>query len=136
MRIGVGPRRVAAEAVDLVAAGGAALRRFSPSRLPVHGLALAMAAFLLAGCEAAPWPDGALLKPQPPPKCVAKADAGAAAPDAAGDQATKLRKLDYEAQCYRHAEMIARARLGRLQAQVQDRVRAAKASKEAPGTPP
>ena len=68
-----------------------------------------MAAFLLAGCEAAPWPDAALLKPQPPPKCAAKADAGAAAPDAAGDPAAKLRKLDYEAQCYRHAEMIARS---------------------------
>ncbi len=33
-------------------------------------------------------------------------------------------QLDYERQCYKHAEMIARARLTSLQAAVQDSVKA------------
>jgi hypothetical protein len=79
-----------------------------------------LSASLVAACDA-PLPDTALLKPQPAPKCQPKGDA------TVSDDATKLRKLDYEAQCYRHAEMIARNRLGRLQESVQDRARAAKA---------
>jgi hypothetical protein len=86
-----------------------------------------------------PLPDAALLQPQQPPRCSAKADAGsrkqrseAPAKTAEADDA-KLRKLDYEAQCYRHAEMIARTRLGRLQDSVQDMAKSAKA---APPTPP
>jgi hypothetical protein len=95
-----------------------------------------LAAALLAGCDAAPLPETALLKPQPAPKCeppksakneggarVASADAGKAG---APDEAARLRRLDYEAQCYRHAEMIARGRLRRLQASVEDMAQAAK----------
>jgi hypothetical protein len=81
-------------------------------------------------------PDAALLKPQPAPKCEAKrqvstdgaarATSADASPGkaAAIDDAARLRKLDYEAQCYRHAEMIARSRLARLQESVQEMVRA------------
>jgi hypothetical protein len=111
-----------------------------------------LGAALLAGCDAAPLPETALLKPQPAllkpqpaPKCeaprearggggarVASAEAGKAI---AVDEATRLRKLDYEAQCYRHAEMIARRRLGRLQESVQDMARTAKAPPAEPPPP-
>jgi len=93
--------------------------------------AAALVAALLAGCDAGPMPEAALLKPQAPPKCDTKsrkaaqkqaASAATAEPD--GD--AKLRQLDYEAQCYRHAEMIARNRLGRLQESVQEMVRTGK----------
>jgi hypothetical protein len=97
---------------------------------------------MLAGCDAAPLPEAALLKPQPVPKCEApKETKGSGAPGAtsaeassgkAADEAARLRRLDYEAQCYRHAEMIARRRLGRLQESVQDTARAAKAEPSAP----
>ena len=71
----------------------------------------------------------ALLKRQQAPKC----DYRAASADAAGKQlredapqpgetspdAALRTKLDYERQCYKHAEMIVRARLTSLQAAVQ-----------------
>jgi hypothetical protein len=116
------PRRAA-----VAAAVCATLRR---SRLSVRLCAMAACAFALAGCETlVTVPDAALLKPQPSPKCEARPE------KAAGDgssEATKLRRLDYEAQCYRHAEMIARARLGKLQASLREseakaRARASKA---------
>jgi hypothetical protein len=97
-------------------------------------LAGILAAALLAGCDPAPLPDAVLLKPLPTPRCDAKSDAGPrkeaalGATTDVGAEAARLRKLDYEAQCYRHAEMIARHRLGRLQASVQDMVRTAKAT--------
>jgi hypothetical protein len=83
----------------------------------------------LAGCDTlVPLPDVALLRPQPPPKCEPHP-----APAAAGEsgEVAKLRKLDYEAQCYRHAEIIARNRLGRLQESIKAKARAAKASARA-----
>jgi hypothetical protein len=49
-------------------------------------------------------PDHPLLVPQPEPNCTF-----------AGSAADERTKLDYERQCYRHAEMIARSRLLRLQ---------------------
>jgi hypothetical protein len=94
-------------------------------RLSVRLCAIAACGFALAGCETlVPMPDTALLKPQPSPKCEARPEKGA------GDgssEATKLRRLDYEVQCYRHAEMIARARLSKLQESFQQAK--AKASK-------
>ena len=56
-----------------------------------------------------PMPSEALLQPQPEPDC------GFPATDTAADE---RQKLDYERQCYRHAEMIARARLQLLQESV------------------
>ena len=56
-----------------------------------------------------PVPSEALLKPQPEPDCTFSAT------DTAADE---RQKLDYERQCYRHAEMIARARLQLLQESV------------------
>jgi hypothetical protein len=109
---------------------------------PTHFLLIALGATLLAGCDAPPLPESALvqpalLQPQPPPRCSPKAEAGQRkqpAPAGASAKATDtadaaaLRKLDYEAQCYRHAEMIARNRLRRLQASVQDMAKSAKAA--------
>jgi hypothetical protein len=54
-------------------------------------------------------PTQALLKPQPEPDCTFPET------DTAADE---RQKLDYERQCYRHAEMIARARLQLLQESV------------------
>jgi hypothetical protein len=99
----------------------ATLRRSRPwARVCV----IAACGFSLAGCATlVPLPETALLKPLPSPKCVARPTSAAGG----GSEAEKLRLLDYEAQCYRHAEMIARARLGRLQESL--RQSAAKASK-------
>jgi hypothetical protein len=57
-------------------------------------------------------PDRALLKPQPAPDCEFK---GANAKTMDPDLFARL-KLDYERQCYRRAEKIARDRLRVLQA--------------------
>ncbi len=136
MRLRLGPRRSSAEAgVSVVLYGASRLVRL----LSAPFLLTALAATLLAGCDPMPLPDVALLQPHPPPRCSAKADAGsrkqpapsgAPAKAAEADDAT-LRKLDYEAQCYRHAEMIARNRLGRLQESVQDMVKSARAAPSA-----
>ena len=56
-----------------------------------------------------PISNEALLKPQPEPDCTFPAT------DTAADE---RQKLDYERQCYRHAEMIARTRLQLLQESV------------------
>ena len=97
----------------VAAAVCATLRRSRSARL----CAVAACGFALAGCETlVPLPDAALLKLQPSPKCAARPEKGA------GDgssEAAKLRRLDYEVQCYRHAEMIARYRLGKLQELIQ-----------------
>jgi hypothetical protein len=76
----------------------------------------------------------ALLKRQPPPNCEyratredsAKRQADSSPPpgDANPDAALRT-KLDYERQCYRHAEMIARARLTSLQGAIQNGEKAA-----------
>lgn len=56
--------------------------------------------------------DAALLTPQPEPDCVFKTD---------DPNATERQQLDYERQCYRHAEMIARNRLEMLQNAIRQR---------------
>ena len=125
MRMGVDARRSAAEGVVSLAARGGSWRSLRPRLVLAVVLGGAAA---LSGCDA-PRLDAALLKPQPPPKCDAKTRSAAQKQTATADadgEAGKLRQLDYEAQCYRHAEMIARSRLGRLQESVQDMVRAAK----------
>jgi hypothetical protein len=83
-----------------------------------------------------PLPDRALLAPPPQFDCVFKApkpdDAGGEPPPnpprAQGDpgvDAGLRRQLDYERQCYRHAEMILRDRLRLLQGPAGDTVKAA-----------
>lgn len=62
-----------------------------------------------------PLPDRALLARQPEPDCEFKTKEA----DADG-----LRKLDYERQCYRHADMIARDRLELLQNSVDKTIKA------------
>jgi hypothetical protein len=83
-----------------------------------------------------PMPDAALLKPQAPPKCDARSRRAApkqpaSATTAEPDSDAKVRQLDYEAQCYRHAEMIARDRLRALQEAVNDTVGAVRRSERA-----
>lgn len=110
------------------AAVGVAVRAtFHRSRLSVRFCVVAACGFALAGCEMlVPLPDAALLRPLPSPKCAARPTAEAGKDG--GAEAAKLRRLDYEAQCYRHAEMIARYRLGKLQESL--RQSAAKARKQ------
>jgi hypothetical protein len=88
-------------------------------------VAVALGAAVLAGCESLmPIPDMSLLTPQPAPKCEPRS---AVAAGEAGE-AAKLRNLDYERQCYRHAEIIARNRLGKLQNSIKESAKAAKAA--------
>ena len=85
-----------------------------------------------------PLPKTALLKRQPPPSCeyrtaslddTSKRGQQDGGPPAEANPDLALRtKLDYERQCYRHAEMIARSRLKSLQESVQDTVKAVKRS--------
>src|SRR5262249_56399774 len=64
----------------------------------------------VAGSKAkVPLPSLSLLAPQPEPNCEFPAT------DSSADE---RQRLDYERQCYRHAEMIARARLRLLQRSV------------------
>jgi hypothetical protein len=79
----------------------------------------------------------ALLKQQPAPKCdyrpaslddSGKRQSGDPPPSSeagSNPDAVVRMKLDYERQCYRHAEMIARRRLTSLQAAVLDTAKAA-----------
>jgi hypothetical protein len=53
-----------------------------------------------------PLPEAPLLSPQPEPSCEV---------ETTGTNADERQKLDYERQCYRHAEMIVRNRLQLLQ---------------------
>jgi hypothetical protein len=62
-----------------------------------------------------PQPDQSLLDPQPPPDCAFKGPLS----NPATAEETRM-KLDYEQQCYRHSEMIVRARLQQLQSSVQE----------------
>jgi hypothetical protein len=89
-------------------------------------LAVAAAALALSGCMPIPVPDAALLAPQPVPRCEGKARQQPAAAPEAGVDTAAVAKLDYERQCYRHAELIARNRLNKLQASVQETVKAIK----------
>lgn len=65
---------------------------------------------------AMPRPSGKLLRRQPAPDCDIKAT-----------DTDERQKLDYERQCYRHAEGIARDRLHSLQDWVKGSLRAIKA---------
>jgi len=73
-----------------------------------------------------PIPSASLLKQQPEPLCEyrpsekseTRALDSSKGGDPAADAAALRTKLDYERQCYRHAEMIARQRLHALQASV------------------
>jgi hypothetical protein len=58
-----------------------------------------------------PLPAAVLLTPQPEPSCEP--------PDSTADE---RQKLDYERQCYRHAEMIVRGRLRLLQDSVDETI--------------
>jgi len=90
-------------------------------------------ASLLSACEV-PMPEGALLQPLPAPRCEQRnaAKVAANADAKAGDDAEALRaKLDYERQCYRHAEIIARGKLRNLQTSVAQTMVALKAQQNA-----
>jgi hypothetical protein len=146
MHLSVGPRRTIAVAGEVVGIAGAPK---TGRLLPTRCLLIALGAALVAGCDTPPLPESAvvqpaLLQPQPPPRCSPKGEAGqrkqqpapAGASAKATDSADALSKLDYEAQCYRHAEMIARNRLARLQNSVQGMVKAGKAAPTASPPPP
>ncbi len=88
---------------------------------------------------AVPFPDPELLAPPVEFDCAFKTASpgearGAPEPSAAGAQASSgadspLRtKLDYERQCYRHADVIAHDRLWRLQAAVGETIKSLKGS--------
>jgi hypothetical protein len=106
----------------------------------LFGAAIIAAASMLAGTAAMgqsspspeanasiPLPNPTLLAPPPNFDCsfqAAKVDGGEP-PRAQGDSDAALRRqLDYERQCYRHAEMILRDRLLRLQAAVGETIKA------------
>ena|SRR5215475_4115880 len=120
------------------------LRRRGRTRLSVRVLAVASFAVVLAGCNqhargptvsgtlntdssvksgsrtSVPLPDKALLGHLPEPDCKLKAN------EADTDE---RQKLDYERQCYRHAEIIARNRLQLLQGSVDKTIRVLKEGK-------
>jgi hypothetical protein len=102
-------------------------RQRGVSRARKAGLIAAAAAGLLSACTGqVPLPESALLAPQAAPRCEyrsARADATRtelqnAAGDASDTGQDVQRKLDYERECYRQAEMLTRARLRRLQMSV------------------
>lgn len=95
------------------------------SRLAVLGTAL------LAGCAAdVPLPDSALLEQLQAPRCEYRKASSKKEAGPASDSGEDTRiKLDYERQCYRHAEMIARARLKNLQKSVSRTVLALRAER-------
>ena len=115
------------------------LRRGKHVRMSARVLAIVICATTLAGCACTsravskaatgdismgpgsrtpiPLPARALLNPQPQPDCEA----------ATTDSKTDDRqKLDYERQCYRHAEMIVRGRLELLQGSVDKTIKVVK----------
>jgi hypothetical protein len=87
-----------------------------------------------AACSPVPVPDTALLEPQPAPKCEARRQQDGTTGEASGDAGAQAR-LDYERQCYRHAELIVRNRLHKLQASVQKTVKAIKEPEHRAGRP-
>jgi hypothetical protein len=64
-----------------------------------------------------PMPAAPLLSPQPEPSCEF---------ETTESNADERQKLDYERQCYRHAEMIVRSRLQLLQGSVDKTISAVK----------
>lgn len=103
------------------------------------GLGIALGAMTLASCDSA-WRRAVVAQPAGPDRSAAGSRARvplpalsllAAQPEPdcefpATDQGDDRQKLDYERQCYRHAEMIARARLRLLQRSVVRTIRAIK----------
>jgi hypothetical protein len=64
-----------------------------------------------------PLPAAPLLSPQPEPRCEF---------ETTDTNTDERQKLDYERQCYRHAEMIVRSRLQLLQISVDETINAVK----------
>ena len=134
----VGCKRLA---VDKSSGGSIVRQRHNQGHLLAFSLGIALCAVVLAGCvyggrrvvgvqpvgidgsktsglgTRIPLPAPALLAPQSEPNCEF------ATTDPNSDE---RQKLDYERQCYRHAEMIARARLRLLQRSVAKTIRAIK----------
>ena len=126
----------------------ACLRKRRDARLSARVLAAAVSAVVLAGCAYSwrddpvtrpanagistgyalqtpiPLPSRTLLSPQPEPDC--KFTTSDPDPDS-------LQKLDYERQCYRRAEQIARHRLRLLQGAVDETIKAVKLSERSSG---
>jgi hypothetical protein len=73
------------------------------------------AEFQNQGIREGPRPDQSLLEPQPPPDCAFKGPLS----DPPTAEETRM-KLDYEEQCYRHSEMIARTCLEQLQKSIEE----------------
>ena len=71
--------------------------------------------------EPVPLPEASLLSPQAEPSC-----------EASGTDTNERQKLDYERQCYRHAEMIVRSRLQLLQESVARTISAVKRNESSP----
>jgi hypothetical protein len=71
--------------------------------------------------EPVPLPEVSLLSPQAEPSC-----------EAPGTVTDERQKLDYERQCYRHAEMIVRSRLQLLQEAVARTISAVKRNEWSP----
>jgi hypothetical protein len=93
----------------------------------------ALATVLLTGCAAdVPLPDSALLEQLQTPRCEYRKGSSKKEASPASDSDENARtKLDYERQCYRHAEMIARTRLKALQKSVSRTVLALRAERVA-----
>jgi hypothetical protein len=124
-------------------------RRTPPARAALLAAVLASA---LGGCGVdfsdarshVPLPKTALLTRQPPPNCEyrtanldtsSKREPGTlTAADTDPDRVARA-KLDYERQCYRHAELIARSRLRDLQDAVQVTAKAVKRGDSVNPTP-
>ena len=124
----------------LAVSSGGSIVRCNQARLLAFSLGIASCAVMLAGCDYGgrramvvqpfdigsktsgfrpriPLPALALLAPQSEPNCEFTAT---------DPQSDDRQKLDYEWQCYRHAEMIVRARLRLLQRSVAKTIRAIK----------
>jgi len=121
----------------------ACFRRRKPAQLSACMLVVAFCAVTFTGCDRAgrastvsstkntyistsagsrtpiPLPGRTLLNPQPEPDCELQTTE---------PKTDDLRKLDYERQCYRHAEMIVRSRLQLLQGSVGKTIKAVKRS--------
>jgi len=101
--------------------------------IPGRWAAVALCTLALAGCASTHTqplstaevrlPEPALLRPPTAPNCEAKAQPGPS--DPAADPAARL---DYERQCYRHAELIVRDRLEWLQAAVGETINSVRSS--------
>jgi hypothetical protein len=109
------------------------LHRCAPRRLSIAVLLLVVYAAALAGCERPPFgvarypTSSSTPVPLPSPALLTRASEPKCAFDAGADPAADERaKLDYERQCYRHAEIIARHRLALLQNAVRKMIVAAK----------